>query len=749
MTGHFRIEIKTLSKASGQSAAAANRYDDRAGHSDKSDLVLSGNVNMPAWAKPDVSRFWAAADQYERANGLVARRAILSFPNQLPAFDREGYIREWLSLNVPNCPASWAIHDDHDADPRNPHCHILISERMVDGIDRPPELFFRRYNAKDPTKGGCRKADIGSNRKDWLSQSRKTWADILNAHLPMDKQVSHLSNDTRGLPEAQPKFGPKVLAVEAKGIRTRLVSSILEDAATANKIRCLSFVDSSSGKTITYRSGIDKGDSVQIVGKLSRSKVIDLVNACREKGWSEVTLFGTDEFKLTARIELARAGIKIKGENDEQNSTNDSKQSDGSRQRNSEERGTERSRRPSSTGSADESNNRPDKGHERGQPKADRNASDTARTEAAAGREASSLDNLDDHRIVDIRDLSSGYQPTARPTALGLPPSQRGHDLSKDLTYRAVKKQLAAMMGVTEFEIGILNPKTGQMRLIKANAGQILDQVSRLKRENARGNNIYIRPDRTSIHPYVLLDDLNHEQVAELVREGFGFSLLLETSPNNNQVLIKLPQPLRAEDRKQAERALQKRFDSDLGSADGQHLFRLGGFTNRKPKHERDGRFPFVKVKQALQTPELSAQAKEWLSIAPRLVDVPDDQPERVIEKVAVRPEWAGKRGELAESVSRSHQHLQIKYGASYDPSIADFQIAKTLLKQGWSSDSVREGLRDGSPDLHVRKAGHVDDYLDRTLSKVTGRIVAKPLDENSPVPGQCSQSHPQSRPRP
>lgn len=220
MSSHFRIEIKALSKASGQSAAAAHQYDDRVKRSDKSDLASSGSVNMPTWARDDVSKFWLAADTFERENGLVARRAISSFPNQLPSDQRESYILEWLSLNCPDMPASWAIHDDPDADPANPHCHILVSERLADGIERPPELFFKRYNSKSPELGGCRKADIGSNRKDWLSSARASWADILNRHLPPGQKVSHLSNEERGLELPQPKFGAKVLAAEAMRAHT-------------------------------------------------------------------------------------------------------------------------------------------------------------------------------------------------------------------------------------------------------------------------------------------------------------------------------------------------------------------------------------------------------------------------------------------------------------------------------------------------------------------------------------------------
>lgn len=320
--------------------------------------------------------------------------------------------------------------------------------------------------------------------------------------------------------------------------------------------------------------------------------------------------------------------------------------------------------------------------------------------------------------------------------------------MQNDLTFVAVQKQLAAMNSAQEFEIGILNQKTGKMMISKVGAGQILEQVARLKRENARGNNIYVRPDRDSAHPYLLMDDLSQQQLDELTREGFSFSLLLETSPNNHQLLIKLPQPLVAAERKQIERALQKRFGSDPGSADGQHFFRLGGFTNRKPKHEKGGRFPYVLVKQANQSPLLTTAALEWLTIAPKVIDVPDDQPELLIEKIAVRPEWSDRRGELAEVVAKSHQYLSVRYAAAYDPSIADFQVAKTLIKQGWNSDSVREGLRDGSPDLCARKVGHVDDYLNRTLSKVTGRPVgSSPADADIRPDPNNPYRNPQPRP--
>ena len=38
-----------------------------------------------------------------------------------------------------------------------PHCHLMFSERLLDGIERDPDQFFKRFNSKDPSKGGAKK----------------------------------------------------------------------------------------------------------------------------------------------------------------------------------------------------------------------------------------------------------------------------------------------------------------------------------------------------------------------------------------------------------------------------------------------------------------------------------------------------------------------------------------------------------------------------------------------------------------
>ena len=58
----------------------------------------------------------------------------------------------------------------------------MISERANDGIKRSREQWFKRYNSKEPEKGGARKS-MATRPKDWLEQTRKDWADHANQAL--------------------------------------------------------------------------------------------------------------------------------------------------------------------------------------------------------------------------------------------------------------------------------------------------------------------------------------------------------------------------------------------------------------------------------------------------------------------------------------------------------------------------------------------------------------------------------------
>ena len=81
--------------------------------------------------------------------------------------------------NGERLPYTLAVHRGKG---ENPHAHLMISERANDGIERSREQWFKRYNSKEPEKGGARKS-MTTRPKDWLEETRKEWADHANQAL--------------------------------------------------------------------------------------------------------------------------------------------------------------------------------------------------------------------------------------------------------------------------------------------------------------------------------------------------------------------------------------------------------------------------------------------------------------------------------------------------------------------------------------------------------------------------------------
>ena len=80
-------------------------------------------------------------------------------------------------------PHVWAFHDPLAADgQRQPHVHVLWSSRTLDGIERSPEQFFRRYNRAHPDKGGAAK-DRTLGHFGAVKSSRILYTDVMNCHL--------------------------------------------------------------------------------------------------------------------------------------------------------------------------------------------------------------------------------------------------------------------------------------------------------------------------------------------------------------------------------------------------------------------------------------------------------------------------------------------------------------------------------------------------------------------------------------
>ena len=135
---------------------------------------------MPGWAADDPRAYWSAADEHERANGRLFVQVECSLPKELNEQEQrklaQGFAEE---LTGPErLPYTLAIHKGGG---ENPHIHLMISERGLDGHDRDAEQWFKRANTKEPEKGGAKKTSLSS--KEWLAATRQRWETAANRAL--------------------------------------------------------------------------------------------------------------------------------------------------------------------------------------------------------------------------------------------------------------------------------------------------------------------------------------------------------------------------------------------------------------------------------------------------------------------------------------------------------------------------------------------------------------------------------------
>ena len=90
---------------------------------------------------------------------------IITLPRELDESQRLDLVQDWISQEIGEKYAyAFAIHNPRAMDGKEqPHCHLMFSERLLDGIERDPDQFFKRFNSKDPSKGGAKKRQYRSH----------------------------------------------------------------------------------------------------------------------------------------------------------------------------------------------------------------------------------------------------------------------------------------------------------------------------------------------------------------------------------------------------------------------------------------------------------------------------------------------------------------------------------------------------------------------------------------------------------
>ena len=209
--GRLSMKVGKAGKAGPHAAyiAREGQYADRLERGERLEATEAGN--MPAWAQSNPQAFWQAADAFERKNGTTYREMEIALPRELDAEQRAALVREFVRQEIGDRHAyQWAIHVPTAADGgEQPHVHLMFSERQRDGIERDPEQYFKRYNAKAPEKGGARKGYGPSagqtltkaERAAELKELRGRWGAMCNAHLEragVEQRIDMRSHAERG-----------------------------------------------------------------------------------------------------------------------------------------------------------------------------------------------------------------------------------------------------------------------------------------------------------------------------------------------------------------------------------------------------------------------------------------------------------------------------------------------------------------------------------------------------------------------
>lgn len=289
---------------------------------------------------------------------------------------------------------------------------------------------------------------------------------------------------------------------------------------------------------------------------------------------------------------------------------------------------------------------------------------------------------------------------------------------------------------------------TGKVERQQWTAAQVLEpkNIRWLQARNADLGGVYIRPMDRRV---TILDDLGVDQIKQLADMNFAPAVVLETSANNFQAWIRLLPPEAPEPSLEvathASRSLIKAFGGDAGAVGAERFGRMPGFLNRKPKHDRKGRAPWVTLRAA--TGALAAAGRNLIERIEMALQAATER----LKAAEVRKQYAAikKRSfQSARAASGSGDAdalmivgLQRSLSETDDQSVADFRACGFALKHGARPDDVAEALLRHSPDIESRHP-YTQAYIERTVRKAGATDYVRGRHQSDGEPEVSSRAH-------
>lgn len=183
----YRLELKN-----GYTPIAHLKYIQREeNYKNKEDLVYAETKNLPEVFR-DIHHFWTSSVVNKRANARLYKEFIISLPKEFSDEENIKLTQEFTEYVFSNKYVyNYAIHNPKGV---QPHAHIMFCERELDGVKRNENMFFARYNPKNPMLGGARKNEY-LNSPVFLKETRKMWELFLNEKL-LAKGLEEVSSET-------------------------------------------------------------------------------------------------------------------------------------------------------------------------------------------------------------------------------------------------------------------------------------------------------------------------------------------------------------------------------------------------------------------------------------------------------------------------------------------------------------------------------------------------------------------------
>lgn len=671
----YHLSAKPISRATGRSATGAAAYragetitDERTGlvfdYSKKRGIdhsEIMAPANAPEWAH-DRAKLWNAVEHSEkRKDSQVAREVEVALPTELNPDQQRELVRSFARSQFVDAGmvADIAIHH---AKGENPHSHILLTMR-----DIGPDGFGQKNRSW--------------NDKALLQNWREAWEVQTNQALERaghSVRIDHRTLAEQGIERIpQIHIGPKVPEMERRGIRTEIGGQAL---AIETKNEAIAALQSDLEAVRNERNhetpagperGADRGRT-GAAGRVTGDTGRPSAGQHQEHGGRSLA-----------------AGPRV-----EQPATERSERGGGS----SQERGPVRE--GVAAGAARPALDAGDGGGRVGHPR----SGAVDRVVALAGTSATGA---------ELAGREGGGGVPTRPDS-----GRAQAPMKPDRSYLAARRQLDAM-GVERFEVGIRD-QAGRMLIRTWSKSETLESMAWLKRENAKGADVYVRPAGETNAGLVLVDDLNRGQLARLKAAGLTPASVTETSPDNFQAWVRVHEK-RLEPKLATEVAtmLAKEYGGDPNSADWRHFGRLAGLTNAKPHHkDGNGRSPYV-----LAHDSGGKVAPAGLALVQQAAQRVRDREASIerqsrIEATQTAPERTNGRDPI-QTYRHGLKALYARFGASMDVSKADYMIGVDMVRRGFKPEQIGQAIEQASPELPTRKAGHEADYVARTVKAV------------------------------